>query len=169
MKYRIISRTLVLALVASGVCQTSTPPREHILSKELNGIVGWKIAESVPAQLIRIQHCKDGTRRNPHRIVCALSYPRLASERHQTSADTIPPMREIETSVKSVLLKNGWRKCTPDRGDGDYYNNEGPWMMSTYIKDKSLLQLNVGYSQGVGYQIAIEYECEPRVMKNSSR
>ena len=42
-------------------------------------------------------------------------------------------------------------------------------MMSTYIKDKSLLQLNVGYSQGVGYQIAIEYECEPRVMKNSSR
>jgi hypothetical protein len=169
MKYRIISRTLVLALVASGVCQTSTPPGEHSLSKELKAIVDWTIAKPVPAQLIRIQHCKDGTRRNPHSIVCALSYPRLASEHSQTSADTIPPVREIATRVNSVLLKNGWRKCTPDQGDGDYYNNEGPWMMSTYIKDKSLLQLNVSYSQGVGYQIAIQYECEPPLSKPTSK
>jgi hypothetical protein len=164
-----ICGTLLLALAVSAAGQESSNLDQNRLSKELNSIVDWKIVKPLPSELINIQHCSGSTQRNPQSVVCELSYPRLASEHSQTSADTIPPVREIATRVKSVLLKSGWRKCTPGEGDGDYYNNEGPWMMSTYIKDKSLLQLNVSYSQGVGYQIAIQYECEPPLPKPTSK
>jgi hypothetical protein len=70
-----------------------------------------------------------------------------------------PSIQSVQSSVRAVLVQNGWRKCTPDDdSQGDYYSNIGPWFQETYIKNGKLLQLNTNLSMGVGYSIVIQFE-----------
>jgi hypothetical protein len=116
----------------------------------LKSIANWKIED--PATNIQISHCANGTAHNPAYKVFGMSFG-------PGSPDTTPSISSVQSSVKTALIKNGWKKCTPDdNSQGDYYSNIGPWFRETYIKNGRLLQLDTNFSMGAGNSIAIQFE-----------
>jgi hypothetical protein len=127
---------------------TSTPEKQTTYDL-LKNIVSWKVED--PVANVQIQRCTDGTKHNPAYKVLGLSFG-------PGNPDTTPSIQSVVSRVKNVLSQNGWKKCTPSTGEGDYYSNIGPWFRETYIKSGKLLQLDWNLSMGAGYNMSVQFE-----------
>jgi hypothetical protein len=133
---------------------TATPSPTPASEKQttynlLKNITSWKVED--PVTNVQIQYCTDGTKHNPTYKVMGLSFG-------PGNPDTTPSIQSVVSRVKSVLSQNGWKKCTPNTGEGNYYSNVGPWFRETYIKNGKLLQLDWNLSMGVGYSMSVQFE-----------
>jgi hypothetical protein len=140
----------VMPTVKLTSAPSSTPASEKQTTYNLlKNIASWKVED--PVTNVQIQHCADGIKHNPAYKVLGLNFG-------PGNPDTTPSIQSVVSRVKNVLSQNGWKRCTPNTGESNYYSNVGPWFRETYVKNGKLLQLDWNLSMGVGYNMSVQLE-----------